>query len=176
MTQIDYKAIARSLRLYYVQHPNRVCLSTFIKALKGCLNSKEAERLLDYYRNFEHILENVTTKHMKFTRHEEHFSAEAIKDIIESYPILTPKPKGRPKGFTSPAIKENLARMRAAKAAKRAAAMGQVVLEPAHDPEEDVVRVIGNPEPKNPLTEYSTEDLAAELYRRGWTITFGGIV
>ena len=47
-----------------------------------------------------------------------------------------------------------------------------VVLEP-HDPEEDTFRVLGNPKSENPLAKYTTEDLAAELFKRGWMITFG---
>lgn len=107
----------------------------FIKRMTGAIDGKEfskseALRIWDamhsvtfYDKDADHYLTGMDEHHKllfkaAYYRNNSNFFEDYAHRLLEEGEIIVHT--GRPKGYTSPAIRENLAKMRAAKAAKKA--------------------------------------------------------
>lgn len=121
----------------------------------------DALHSITYYRDHRNVPgmsddHKLTFSHNQYSC-DSNFFEDYASDIMKYGDII--KHSGRPKGFTSPAIKANLERMRAARAAKKASAVQAIVVEvPAEETQEKI--------DANTLKQFSDDELFAELQRR----------
>lgn len=90
---IDYQRLSSLLRRVYAQNPSHLSKRAFAISLKPVLNEPEANRLFDYYTDIELCLRPITKRYFEwFGIHQDHFSADAVRDIFLKYPIKTTHP------------------------------------------------------------------------------------
>ena len=98
---IDYSRLSSLLRRVFAQNPSHLSKRSFAISLKPVLNEPEANRLFDYYSDIELCLRPITKRYFEwFGIHQDHFSADAVRDIFLKYPIKTTHP-GKKKESTS---------------------------------------------------------------------------
>lgn len=89
MRQINYERVALTVARYFVQN-KRVCISSFVSALKGLLNGAEATRLFEYFCDTEKILVPINKIYFRWSPsiNESHFRDDSgvkidyIRDIF----------------------------------------------------------------------------------------------
>lgn len=90
---IDYQRLSSLLRRVYAQNPSHLSKRAFAIALKPVLNEQESNRLFDYYSDIELCLRPITKRYFEwFGIHQDHFSADAVRDIFLKYPVQTTHP------------------------------------------------------------------------------------
>lgn len=138
----NYQIIAGRIQRIVTTNRNRISLRTWKAELKTFLNAAEATRLFDYYKNVEKLFEPVTNFHFSCDARQDHFTADAVRDIFLNYDIQSKF--GRVKGV-SPYKKE----------------VTELELIAANERNKEYqVKV-------NPLNKFSTEELINELLSRG---------
>lgn len=88
MKIINYELLASYLRRLMARHTNRVTVKLFQVELKSVINAQEAKRLFKYYRDIEKCLVALDGRYYGWRGiHQEHFSADAIRDIFLKWDI-----------------------------------------------------------------------------------------
>lgn len=145
----NYQVIALRIQRIVATNRNRICLKTWRNELKTFLNSAEATRLFDYYKNVEKLFEPVTNFHFSCSARQDHFSADSVRDIFLNYDIQSRF--GRIKGVSP--YKKEIPEVEYVSANER-------------NQEFQTEEVISLSSSNNLLSNFSTEELINELLSR----------
>lgn len=145
----NYQVIAGRIQRIVATNRNRICLKVWRDELKTFLNAAEATRLFDYYKNVEKLFEPVTNFHFACDARQDHFTADAVRDIFLNFNIQSRF--GRIKGVSP--YKKEIPEVEYISANERNKEFQT----------EEVLTLVSS---INPLNKFSTEELINELLSR----------